>query len=191
MNKYDVIIIGAGPSGIFCAYELMRQKPDMKVLMIEKGRSIEKRQCPKSTTKVCVGCKPCSITTGFAGAGAFSDGKLSLSPDVGGNLVVATNVSSGKNANGVFVGQKVGRDQYKYEALQWKFLDAATWSAMMQEFDKFVVTARIPDMVNNRFQTIRMYPGNRTATPVEFNGSGLPTKYRDCKVNIIDCGVIE
>ena len=76
MNKYDVIIIGAGPSGIFCAYELMRQKPDMKVLMIEKGRSIEKRQCPKRTTKVCVGCKPCSITTGFAGAGAFSDGKL-------------------------------------------------------------------------------------------------------------------
>ena len=71
MNKYDVIIIGAGPSGIFCAYELMRQKPDMKVLMIEKGRSIEKRQCPKRTTKVCVGCKPCSITTGFAGAGAF------------------------------------------------------------------------------------------------------------------------
>ena len=75
MNKYDVIIIGAGPSGIFCAYEFMRQKPDMKVLMIEKGRSIEKRQCPKRTTKVCVGCKPCSITTGFAGAGAFSDGK--------------------------------------------------------------------------------------------------------------------
>ncbi len=86
MKRYDVIIIGAGPSGIFCAYELIRQKPDMKVLMIEKGRSIEKRQCPKRKTKVCVGCQPCSITTGFAGAGAFSDGKLSLSPDVGGTL---------------------------------------------------------------------------------------------------------
>ena len=86
MNLYDVIIIGAGPSGIFCAYELMRQKPDLKVLMIEKGRSIEKRQCPKRKTKTCVGCQPCSITTGFAGAGAFSDGKLSLSPDVGGTL---------------------------------------------------------------------------------------------------------
>lgn len=85
-NKYDVIIIGAGPSGIFCAYELLDKKPDMKVLMIEKGRSIEKRQCPKRVTKECVGCKPCSITTGFAGAGAFSDGKLSLSPDVGGTL---------------------------------------------------------------------------------------------------------
>ena len=84
--KYDVIIIGAGPSGIFCAYELKRQKPDIKILMIEKGRSIEKRRCPKRVTKQCVGCQPCSITTGFAGAGAFSDGKLSLSPDVGGNL---------------------------------------------------------------------------------------------------------
>ena len=81
-----MIIIGAGPSGIFCAYELMEKKKDLKVLMIEKGRRIEKRQCPKRVTKQCVGCKPCSITTGFAGAGAFSDGKLSLSPDVGGNL---------------------------------------------------------------------------------------------------------
>ena len=85
-NKYDVIIIGAGPGGIFCAYELMRQRKGLKVLLVEKGRSIEKRSCPKRTTKQCVGCKPCSITTGFAGAGAFSDGKLSLSPDVGGNL---------------------------------------------------------------------------------------------------------
>ena len=86
MKKYDVIIIGAGPSGIFCAYELIKEKKDIKVLMIEKGRSIEKRNCPKRKTKKCVHCKPCSITTGFAGAGAFSDGKLSLSPDVGGNL---------------------------------------------------------------------------------------------------------
>ena len=86
MKQYDVIIIGAGPSGIFCAYELIHAKKNLKILMIEKGRRIEKRECPKRKTKVCVGCKPCSITTGFAGAGAFSDGKLSLSPDVGGNL---------------------------------------------------------------------------------------------------------
>lgn len=86
MDRYDVIIVGAGPSGIFCAYELINKKPDLKILMVEKGRRIEERQCPKRKTKVCVGCQPCSITTGFAGAGAFSDGKLSLSPDVGGNL---------------------------------------------------------------------------------------------------------
>ena len=64
-DQYDVIMIGAGPSAIFCAYELKRNKPDMKVLMIEKGRRIEKRACPKRNTKVCVGCKPCSITTGL------------------------------------------------------------------------------------------------------------------------------
>jgi len=85
-NNYDVIIIGAGPSGIFCAYELIEKRPDLKILMIEKGREIKKRQCPKRKTLKCIGCQPCSITTGFAGAGAFSDGKLSLSPDVGGNL---------------------------------------------------------------------------------------------------------
>ena len=86
MKQYDVILIGAGPSAIFCAYALIQQKPDLRVLMIEKGRSIEHRQCPKRVTHKCVGCQPCAITTGFAGAGAFSDGKLSLSPDVGGNL---------------------------------------------------------------------------------------------------------
>ncbi len=86
MSNFDVIIIGAGPSGIFCAYELIKENKDLKILMVEKGRPIEKRMCPKRTTKQCIGCQPCAITTGFAGAGAFSDGKLSLSPDVGGNL---------------------------------------------------------------------------------------------------------
>lgn len=81
-----MIIVGAGPSGIFCAYELIKQEPNLRVLMLEKGRRIEQRECPKRKTKECVNCQPCSITTGFAGAGAFSDGKLSLSPDVGGNL---------------------------------------------------------------------------------------------------------
>lgn len=85
-KAYDVIIIGAGPSGAFCAYTLKTERPELNVLMLEKGRPIEKRVCPKRVTKACVGCKPCNITTGFAGAGAFSDGKLSLSPDVGGNL---------------------------------------------------------------------------------------------------------
>jgi len=86
MAKYDVIIIGAGPSGIFCAYELINKNSNLKILIVEKGRPIEKRICPKRTSNQCIGCQPCSITTGFAGAGAFSDGKLSLSPDVGGNL---------------------------------------------------------------------------------------------------------
>ncbi|WP_425448369.1 NAD(P)/FAD-dependent oxidoreductase [Dethiothermospora halolimnae] len=85
--KYDVIIIGAGPSGIFTALELVKKNSDKKILMIEKGNNIEKRHCPKEKTKKCVQCKPyCDITTGFSGAGAFSDGKLSLSYEVGGDL---------------------------------------------------------------------------------------------------------
>lgn len=87
MNNYDVIIVGAGPAGIFTAYELKKQKPDSKILLIEAGRSIDKRHCPKDKTKKCVSCKPyCHITSGFSGAGAFSDGKLSLSHEVGGDL---------------------------------------------------------------------------------------------------------
>lgn len=112
-------------------------------------------------------------------------------PDIGGNLVISTNVNAGKNANGEFVGQKVGRDQYKFDNLQWKILDAKIWSEILREFDKFIVTARIPDMVNNKFITLRMYPGNRTAIPIQFDSNGLPTMYRDCKVNIVDCGRIE
>lgn len=119
------------------------------------------------------------------------NGREFPSPDIGGNLVVATNVSEGKNALGEFIGQRVGRDQHKFENLQWKFLPAETWAAMLQEFDQFVVTAKIPDMVHNRTMTIRLYPGNRTATPVEFDADGLPTMYKDCKVNLIDAGVME
>jgi len=87
MEKYDVIIVGAGPAGIFTAYELVKESTDLKILILEKGRDIYKRKCPKHTNGgICVNCKPCSITTGWAGAGAFSDGKLSLSHEVGGTL---------------------------------------------------------------------------------------------------------
>ena len=85
--KYDLIVIGAGPSGIFTAIEMIKRGTKKKILIIEKGHSIEKRSCPKAVTKKCVNCKPyCHITTGFSGAGAFSDGKLSLSYEVGGDL---------------------------------------------------------------------------------------------------------
>ena len=87
MQKYDVLIIGAGPAGIFTALEMIKLGSKKKILLVEKGRAIENRSCPKSKTKVCVSCKPnCHITTGFSGAGAFSDGKLSLSYEVGGDL---------------------------------------------------------------------------------------------------------
>ncbi|MBQ6823291.1 MAG: FAD-binding protein, partial [Clostridia bacterium] len=83
----DVLIIGAGPAGIFTALEMVRKGSKKKIVIVEKGLPIEKRRCPKAKTQKCVGCKPyCHITTGFSGAGAFSDGKLSLSADVGGDL---------------------------------------------------------------------------------------------------------
>ncbi|MBE6634500.1 MAG: FAD-dependent oxidoreductase [Ruminococcaceae bacterium] len=85
--KVDIVIVGAGPAGIFTALELLKQGSEKKILMIEKGRAVEERSCPKAKTGTCVNCRPyCHITTGFSGAGAFSDGKLSLSCEVGGDL---------------------------------------------------------------------------------------------------------
>ena len=83
----DILIVGAGPAGIFTALEMLRQGSKKKITLIEKGAAIEKRHCPKVKTGVCMNCKPyCHITTGFSGAGAFSDGKLSLCYEVGGQL---------------------------------------------------------------------------------------------------------
>ncbi len=87
MKRYDLVIVGAGPAGIFTALELRRRKYAGSILMLEQGAAIEQRGCPKTKTRACVHCKPfCHITTGFSGAGAFSDGKLSLSNEVGGDL---------------------------------------------------------------------------------------------------------
>ncbi len=83
----DVVIIGAGPAGLFTAIEMLRKGSQKKIAIVEKGKAIEERHCPKSKVGKCVNCKPyCHITTGFSGAGAFSDGKLSLSYEVGGDL---------------------------------------------------------------------------------------------------------
>ena len=85
--NYDVVIVGAGPAGIFTAIEMLKRGSRQKILIVEKGQSIERRHCPKDKLHKCASCKPyCHITTGFSGAGAFSDGKLSLSPEVGGDL---------------------------------------------------------------------------------------------------------
>lgn len=92
-NKYDVIVIGMGPSSIFLAYELIKLKKYKKILLIEQGKRVENRNCPLEEIGKCIKCKPfCNITSGFSGAGAFSDGKLSLyDPEdneihVGGNI---------------------------------------------------------------------------------------------------------
>ena len=86
--NYDVIIIGAGPGGIFSAYELSRLNPELKVAVFESGHALAKRHCPIDGEKIksCIGCGSCSIMSGFGGAGAFSDGKYNITNDFGGTL---------------------------------------------------------------------------------------------------------
>ena len=86
--KYDVIIVGAGPGGIFAAYELAQHNPELKVAVFEAGHALDKRKCPIDGDKIqtCIGCKSCSIMSGFGGAGAFSDGKYNITNDFGGTL---------------------------------------------------------------------------------------------------------
>ena len=88
MNDYNVIIIGAGPGGIFAAYELLQLDPDITIGIFEAGNALEDRECPISSGKVekCIHCKNCSIMSGFGGAGAFSDGKYNITNDFGGTL---------------------------------------------------------------------------------------------------------
>ena len=86
--NYDVIIVGAGPGGIFSAYELTKLKPELKVAVFDAGHQLNKRFCPIDGEKIksCIGCKSCSIMNGFGGAGAFSDGKYNITNDFGGTL---------------------------------------------------------------------------------------------------------
>ena len=86
--KYDIIIIGAGPGGIFSAYELSLGNPELKIAVFEAGHALDRRHCPIDGEKIksCISCKSCSIMSGFGGAGAFSDGKYNITNDFGGTL---------------------------------------------------------------------------------------------------------
>ena len=88
VKKYDVAIVGAGPAGVFAAYELAEKKPGLSIVVLESGNDIYHRCCPIAAGKVksCIGCKPCSIMRGFGGAGAFSDGKYNFTTQFGGWL---------------------------------------------------------------------------------------------------------
>ena len=88
MKNYDVIIIGAGPGGIFTAYELNKLSPELKVAVLETGAPLAERKCPIDGKKIksCIGCKSCAIMNGFGGAGAFSDGKYNITTEFGGTL---------------------------------------------------------------------------------------------------------
>lgn len=84
MKQYDVVIVGAGPAGLFAAYELIENNKNLKILLLDKGRLASNRACPMNKNKInCVNCNPCQILSGFGGAGTFSDGKLNFIPKIG------------------------------------------------------------------------------------------------------------
>ena len=95
--NYDVIIIGAGPGGIFSAYELTHRAPALRVAVFECGHPLSRRRCPIDGDKIktCIGCPTCSIMSGFGGAGAFSDGKYNITNDFGGTLAGANHPEGG------------------------------------------------------------------------------------------------
>ncbi len=109
-------------------------------------------------------------------------------PKRGVKPTVSTMVDAGRNANGTVVGQRVGRDQYKLDTLEWPWLEAQEWSNMLRVLSNFFVYVTFLDPVSNAPITIKMYPGDRTAEPYWADDSGNPTHYRNCKVNLIDCG---
>lgn len=109
-------------------------------------------------------------------------------PKRGVKPVVTTLVNAGRNANGVVVGQRIGRDQYKIDGLEWPLLTAAEWSRILQALAPFFVNVEFPDPVTNERITIRMYCGDRTAEPYMVDEDGNPTLYINCKVNLIDTG---
>lgn len=95
MKHYDVMIVGSGPAGIFSALELLKHRQDLNIMIIEKGRDIHKRICPMTRGDIsCVACPECSLLSGWGGAGAYSDGKLTLSPHIGGSLIKYIGIES-------------------------------------------------------------------------------------------------
>ena len=110
-------------------------------------------------------------------------------PRVGFNYIISTTVNAGRNANNEVVGQRVGRDLFKFNSMEWAALDAETWQKMLKAVEDFYVPVTFEDYRTGEPITITMYPGDRTATPlfVDKNTHKI-TKYENCKFNLIDCG---
>lgn len=102
-----------------------------------------------------------------------------------------TVVDAARNANGVMVGQRIGRDQYKIDNLEWPYLSAEDWSRILTLCSSFFVNLTFWDPVSNAQKTLQCYVGDRTAEPYWVDENGRPTHYINCKVNIIDTGSLE
>lgn len=109
-------------------------------------------------------------------------------PKRGTGVIVTTIVDSGRNANAAVVGQKIGRDQYKIDGLEWPWLEAKVWSKILRLLQNFFVYVTFIDPVTNSRKTVKMYPGDRRGEPYWLDAAGNPTHYRDCKFNLIDTG---
>ena len=110
-------------------------------------------------------------------------------PRVGFTYVITTTVNAGRNANNEVVGQRVGRDLFKLNTLEWAALDAETWKKMLAAVEPYYVPVTFEDYRTGKPITITMYPGDRTAKPLFVDKTTHKvTKYENCKFNLIDCG---
>ncbi|MBI4683484.1 MAG: NAD(P)/FAD-dependent oxidoreductase [Nitrospirae bacterium] len=157
MKHYDVIIVGAGPAGIFAALEIVSSGKDIKILVIEKGLDIEKRICPSAVREVsCKACPECGLLCGWGGAGAFSDGKLTLSKEIGGNLARYSNETDLQSlidyTDGLYIkygapSSVYGGDVDKVNAL--KDLAARHKLTLIPSKIRHIGTDRCPDVLKN------------------------------------------
>ena len=118
----------------------------------------------------------------------FVNGMAFPAPKRGFKMSIVTNVESNINANGAVVGQVVGRNQYKLDSMQWDCLDAQVWENMLQALKPFYIPVTFEDPETRNRKTLFMYPGNRSAEPNSLDKDKQIKRYRNCQINLIDCG---
>ncbi len=112
-------------------------------------------------------------------------------PSTGLGIILSDAVNSGRNANAEVIAEKVGKTNLKYNNLRWAWLTKDEWNLICSVFENFFVVAKVWNPLKNDFESIKMYPGDRTAEVYWLEEDGLtPKNFKDCKVNIIDCGII-
>lgn len=109
-------------------------------------------------------------------------------PKRGFKITVLTNVDSGVNALGAVVGQVIGRNQYKLDSMQWEGLDAAVWERMLEALEPFFIPVTFEDPQTRERRTITMYPGSRSGEPYWLDRDKKIKQYRNCQLNLVDCG---
>lgn len=112
-------------------------------------------------------------------------------PSTGLEIILSDAVNSGRNANAEVIAEKVGKTNLKYNNLRWAWLTKDEWALICSVFSEFFVVAKVWNPLKNDFERIKMYPGDRTAEVYWTEEDGVtPKNFKDCKVNIIDCGII-